>query len=327
MSSEAVDSVLHSRELGFQHLPSNLKRLGSPVPQSSPALSDSSTSNGTPSPPTSVSSLKPGLQNSTRGSTESISSVRTDLSTGQPVFSPPSANSFGQTPSPESRSVASPYSVFTSVHSPDSGISCSVSSPPSTSEFNPSPLSAGGSVSSTEAAFGQEPAILSPENHSWTPPAQNSVLFQQIPQNTALFQPQPLHSSHPTLPQPLPTTTTFFTQQPSTGFYQSYSTPLMNTDTPLSSTVSSNGPDTTDSDPLLEQLLCEAVVLNSSSDTSQLHPQYQSGLPIPNGAPQTSGYIPVPAGGNGVGDASVNVFPSYAAANTTEVQDILTQFL
>lgn len=75
----------------------------------------------------------------------------------------------------------------------------------------------------------------------------------------------------------------------------------MNTDMPLSSTMTSNGPD---SDLLLEQLLCEAVVLNSSPETSQLHPQYQSSLLLPNGAPQAhtaGGYIPVPAGSNGVG--------------------------
>ena len=182
----------------------------------------------------------------------------------------------------------------------------------------------GGSVSSTEAANGWEPAfVVSPENHSWAP-AENSVLFPQIPQNTALFPPLPQRST--TTPQSFPATAGLYTQQQSTGYHLSDSASPMNTDMPLSSTMTSNGPD---SDLLLEQLLCEAVVLNSSPETSQLHPQYQSSLLLPNGAPQAhtaGGYIPVPAGSNGVGGASVS-FPANAAANSTEVQDILKQFL
>ena len=340
MSAEAVDSVLHSREMGYQQLPTNLKRLKSSSthsPKSSPALPDSITTNGTPSPSTSVSSL------SSHGSKGSTSSIQIDLSTGQPIFSPPSADSIGQITSPESQSITSPPSVFTGVHSPDSGISSSV--PPSASDFSPSPWSNGGSVSSTKAAFGGETTILSPENQIWTS-TENSVSFPQFSKTNAPFQ---IPSQHYTAPQSsvsFSTPTAIFTQQQQqqqqpTGFLQSYSVSQMDTTAPppLPSTVSNSGTGTTASDTLLEQLLCEAVVLNSYSDTSQLRPQQcQSGLPFPSGAPQATerepiaGYIP---GSSEAGGASVNLFPTYAGVNghpnvsqnSTEIQEILQEFL
>ena len=300
MSNEAIDTILHSRELGLFDLPSYLKMLQLPEgmqapPPSSPPDATSSPLSADLSPPGATSSMLSSAQPSPYQPT-SVTNSPYNFATN---FSPP--NSFmphstytnaqaammnpspsdmtPMTPSPQAMTGLGSNGSMASVLT-DYSSGQSVTSPPSvgssdlrrfTNQMIQSPPSVFSSTQSPDSGIGTHSILSPPSSFGHSP--QGVFSPEDIDsQNHAMIQPQPstnsFHFQQSTLSQssaPVATHTNpqLLQQQAALWTDPSQPSPLLPQFTPETGNVTMT-PDDAD----LEQLLHEAIALNCYSNSA-----------------------------------------------------------